>query len=577
MSNFVLPINERYTMTLRNLLWIALLCLFSFRGMAQDLQQIGKGKAVTLSGTLGVQGGPYLYLGSGDPRNDPFWWSVNGSPTLSIYGWQLPFSFNFGSRQRSFSQPFNRYGVSPYYKWLTLHFGYRSIRFNPYVMSGLQFLGAGVEMNPKGFRFAAFYGRFAKPVRQDTLASVSPIPAYRRMGYGVKVGVGNRRSYFDVMMVKVADDSSSIEDPVINFGNAINPQENLLLGISTRIAFHRRLSLQIEAGGSFLNRDLRNPEIDSLSALNPFSSLFRPKVGVQFLTAGQASLQYNQKFVGIKLQYKRVDPDYRSLAAFYQQSDLQAITIEPTIRLMRNKFRISGSIGKQQDNLYRRKSYTSTRTIGSASLSWVPSKSYAADLSFSNYGVAQQAGLQVLNDTFRVAQVNRTLSLGQTISRVNKFRNLSLSLQLSYQELRDLNPYGTYANSENTVWFANMQLSRIRLRDNFNLNGGLNFSRNQMALGSYLLAGPMIGFSKPFIKDKLQMNANLAFNQGFQSGALNGTTLNLYSGLQYRVNKSHSFNFTLNILHNSTPVVNTGKFTEIRILAGYSLYFQPKS
>ena len=108
---------------------------------AQDLSQIGKSKPVIFSGSVNVQAGPYMYFGEGDPRNDPFWWQVTGSPSVNIYGWQIPFSFNYGSRNRSFSQPFNRYGVSPYYKWLTLHAGYRSIRMNPYVMSGIQFLG----------------------------------------------------------------------------------------------------------------------------------------------------------------------------------------------------------------------------------------------------------------------------------------------------------------------------------------------------------------------------------------------------------------------------------------------------
>ena len=174
---------------------------------AQDLAQIGKGPAVRMSGNLSVQGGPYFYLGNGQARNEPFWWMAQGNPVLSIYGWQLPFSFSLGSQQRAFNQPFNRFGVSPFYKWATFHFGYRSIRFNPYVMSGLQFLGAGVELNPKGFRFAAFYGRFAKPVRQDTLASITPDPAFRRMGYGVKFGAGSRRNYVDLMLFKAWDDT----------------------------------------------------------------------------------------------------------------------------------------------------------------------------------------------------------------------------------------------------------------------------------------------------------------------------------------------------------------------------------
>lgn len=553
-----------------------ILVLFSISLKGQDLEQIGKGKAVRLSGMINLQGGPYLYSGAGDPRNDPFWWQLSGSPTVSIYGWQIPFSFNYGSRNRSFSQPFNRYGLSPYYKWLTLHAGYRSLRMNPYVMSGAQFLGAGIEMNPKGFRFAAFYGRFSKAIAQDTNATITPIPSFKRMGYGVKIGAGNRRSYVDLSMVKVYDvpGTAALQD-----SGAIKPQDNLAIGLSSRLAITKRISFQCEFGASLLNRDISLPTLDTLGFENPAKGLFAPKLGFQALTAGNVSLNYSHKFFGVKIQVKQVDPDYRSLAAFYQQSDLRSLTVEPSLRLKKNKIRISGSIGRQQDNIYGRKAFTSVRTIGSANVVLQPTKEYNLNLNFSNYGLAQQAGLQVINDTFRVAQNNRSISLGQNFTRSNKQRSYTLAMNVTYQELQDLNPFGTFASGENQVWFINLNGNRIRLRDNLGLQGGLNLSNNSFSTGSYLLIGPSLGISKPFLKDKLQSNLNVSFNKGFQAGKSSGATINSYFNLAYQVNKSHQFNLTINALHNSTPFVSpsSGNFTEIRFLAGYTLIFQSKS
>ena len=562
----------RYSRRLLTLTFV--LYVLSLNG--QDLEQIGKGKAVRLSGMINVQGGPYIYSGAGDPRNDPFWWQLSGSPVISLYGWQIPFSFNYGSRNRSFSQPFNRYGLSPYYKWLTLHAGYRSIRMNPYVMSGAQFLGAGVEMNPKGFRFAAFYGRFSKPIAQDTNATITPVPSFKRMGYGVKIGAGNRRSYVDLSMVKVYDvpGTAALQDTA-----AIKPQDNLAIGLSSRLAITKRISIQVEIGASLLNRDISLPTLDTLGFGNPVKGLFDPKLGFQALTAGNVSLNYTHKLFGLKLQVKQVDPDYRSLAAFYQQSDLRSVTIEPSLRLKKNKIRISGSIGRQQDNVYGRKAFTSVRTIGSANVVLQPTKEYNLNLNFSNYGLAQQAGLQVINDTFRVAQNNRSISLGQNFTRSNKQRSYTLAMNVTYQELQDLNPFGTYASGENQVWFVNLNGNRIRLRDNLGFQGGLNLSNNSFSTGSYLLLGPSLGVSKPFLKDKLQSNLNVSFNKGFQSGKSSGATINSYFNMAYQVNKSHQFNLTINALHNSTPFVSpsSGTFTEIRFLAGYTLIFQSKS
>jgi len=50
----------------------------------------------------------------------PFTWMLTGSPTLSVYGITLPFSFTISEQQRNFRQPFNKFGVSPYYKWAKL-------------------------------------------------------------------------------------------------------------------------------------------------------------------------------------------------------------------------------------------------------------------------------------------------------------------------------------------------------------------------------------------------------------------------------------------------------------------------
>ena len=545
---------------------------------AQDIEQIGKGKAFRFSGMMNIQGGPYIYSGAGDPRNEPFWWQLSGSPTLSIYGWQIPFSFNYGSRSRSFSQPFNRYGLSPYYKWLTIHAGYRSIRMNPYVMSGVQFLGGGVEMNPKGFRFAAFYGRFAKPIAQDTNASITetPIPSFKRMGYGAKIGLGNRRSYFDVSLIKVYDvlGSTTIQDP-----KGVKPQDNIALGISSRLAITKRITFHFDLGASLLNRDLNQAIIDTIQSLNPLPGFFQPRAGIQFLTAGNAALAYTHKFFGLKLQVKQVDPDYRALAAFYQQSDLRSVTLEPSIRLKKNKVRISGSIGRQQDNITGRKAFTSVRTIGSVNVVVQPTKSYNLNVNYSNYGLAQQAGLQVVNDTFRIAQNNRSISLGQNYNRSDKRRSFTLAMNVTYQELQDLNRFGTYAAGENRVWFVNINGNRIRLRDNLGFQGGLNLSNNSFSTGSYLLIGPSFGVSKPFMKDKLQSNINISYNKGFQEGKSSGATINSYASLAYQINKSHQFNLTINALHNSTPFVSptSGTFTEIRFLAGYTLILQSKS
>ena len=544
---------------------------------AQDLGAIGKDKKpVRLNGSLSLLGGPYFYSGDGTPRNQPFWWNATGSLTLSVYGWQIPVSANVGSQQRSWTQPFNRYGMSPYYKWAKFHLGYRSIRFNPYTMAGVQFLGGGVELEPKGFRFAAFYGRFNKPVAQDTLAAIAPRPAYERYGYGVKIGVGSRRNYFDLMFFRAEDDTTSI--PTVTGGGLANaPKQNVALGASSRLMLGKRITWQFDLGASAMNEDLRAPAMTGTDVPASVQGIFNPRLGAKLLFAGNTSLTYAYKVFSLRTEVKQVDPDYRSLGAYYQAADLRAITVAPSIRLWKNKVRIGGSYGHQQDNLSNRKMATSVRRIGSANLSWNPSRSYGTDLSFSNYGIAQEAGLRVLSDTFRVAQVNRSLTVSQRYMRTNTHRTVSVSLTGGLQQLQDLNPYGTYASSENEVLYGNLYVSRMRNADNLSVSGGLNFSRNSTVAGAYILVGPSFALSRTVAKQKLTASVNGAWNAALQDGRTAGNTVNAGTSLQYRLSPMHRFQLTANALFNSTTFVASREFTEVRILAGYVFVFQPKS
>lgn len=552
---------------------VLVLAVTLFGGLrAQDLATIKDQRPYDHSGSLNIQGGPYLYTGDGNPRNQPWFWNANGQYTARVYGWDIPFSFNVGSQERRYTQPFNRYGLSPHYKWIKLHLGYRSMKFNPYTLGGLQFLGGGVELDPKGFRFGAFYGRFNKPVAQDTLASISPIPAYERTGFGVKIGVGTPRNFFDVMMVKVVDDPNSIPDVS---GGRVAPMENLAAGISGRVSFTRKLFLLFDAGASALTPDRLAPLKEVSDAPQFTNALFPTRIGTKALFAAGTGLTWTDRYLTVRINAKQVDPNYRSLAAVYVQNDLRSITLEPTVRLFKNKLRLSGSIGRQEDNVRKQKLATSVRTIGSAGISWNPSRSYGLDANYANYGIQQQAGLQVVNDTFRLALANRSYNLTQRVVRASSSRVFTITLALGLQQLQDLNPYGTFATSENEVLYGNFNIMRTRTSDNLSLSGGLNYTRNTAPSGTSILIGPMIGASKQFAQQKMNAGVSLVLNQAYQDDQPAGRTLNGNCNLQFRVNASHRFSLTITALSDQTSFAASRHFTEVRFLGGYTFLLQP--
>ena len=142
------------------LIVITLLCCPEF-SVGQTIDT--KAKPFQISGVLGGSMS-YNHMSGISQRRQPYGYRLFGSVNIKLYGWSFPFSVAISQQGSSFSQPFSLYGVSPQYKWVKLHVGYRNMRFSEFTLGGVTFLGGGVELTPKKFRFSAMYGRLRKAV-----------------------------------------------------------------------------------------------------------------------------------------------------------------------------------------------------------------------------------------------------------------------------------------------------------------------------------------------------------------------------------------------------------------------------
>src|SRR5689334_20763279 len=170
--------NKHFTFSIiTSLLLIATMSL-----RAQQVEKMIDAKPVVVSGSFDATAIFYQANGITD-RYLPFNYVISGTPVISFYGWQIPFSIIIGKQQSSFTQPFNQFGMSPSYKWITIHAGYRNLNFSPFTLAGYTFLGGGVELTPGKFRFAAMYGQFNKATSFDTAQSLYFSNfSYRRTG-----------------------------------------------------------------------------------------------------------------------------------------------------------------------------------------------------------------------------------------------------------------------------------------------------------------------------------------------------------------------------------------------------------
>ena len=114
---------------------ILLFLIVSNSLLSQDFSNMEKKDLVKLSGALSLNS--TFYLGSAE--RPPFFWQMSGNlnivtplftiPISLTLSQQQKFSFNdfFDSQSKAAAQPFNQFGMSPKYKSVTSHIGYRSL------------------------------------------------------------------------------------------------------------------------------------------------------------------------------------------------------------------------------------------------------------------------------------------------------------------------------------------------------------------------------------------------------------------------------------------------------------------
>jgi hypothetical protein len=98
--------------------------------------------------------------------------------------------------------------------------------FSNYTLSGHVFLGGGVELTPGKWRIAAMYGRLKKAVSVGELDSLQyDNIAYKRMGYGLKVGYDDNGNSISANIFTAKDDPNSVL--FVPPESQITPQQNV--------------------------------------------------------------------------------------------------------------------------------------------------------------------------------------------------------------------------------------------------------------------------------------------------------------------------------------------------------------
>lgn len=541
---------------MRPFLLIIYSLLYCTMVQAQDLSNIKSQKPFTISGSIGAAANFYS-SNEPLPTRPSFGWNLYGNLTPAVYGVSFPLSFAINQYSKSYTQPFTQFGLSPTYKWAKLHLGYRSIQFSPVTFDGQSFRGVGLELNPKGFRFGAFYGKLNRKINEDTTSGRFIPPQFSRIGYGVKIGVGNMSNYVDLIYFHAKDDSTSAT--IIN-KTGYRPQENTVLGTSFRVTLPKKVILSADVAVSGLTQDIAAPQPASDSANTGLQKFMKPFVHTNSSTvanwAGQSTLQLVLKGYTTSLGYRRVQPNFKSLGTPYMLNDVQLLNWMNNFSLSQGKVNINTSLSDQHNNLDKKLPYQLNTFVSNVNINALLSQYINLNFNYSGYNIKQKDGTQKLTDSTRLNQVIHQFSLTPSYTMLDAIKSHTISTSLNYMVLNDKNPATTAAtNSNNLSASLNYTLGLIKKAMSYTLSGLYNqYKQDTNYHRSY---GATFSTSAQVLKDKslsLQGSVGYLFNTSSYGNAQNNLTFSCNIG--YHV-KHHALNAYANYIYTPyNPITN---------------------
>lgn len=498
-------------------------------------EMFSKEKWISING--GVSASAIYYTGSEPYSRDPFTYYLTGNLNMSLWGLiNLPFNFNITNSGANYTYPTmpNRFSLHPTYKFLTGHIGDISMSFSPYTLNGHQFTGIGLDVNPdKPLKCSVMYGRLQKPVEygdgRNTIQA-----AYKRMGAGVNLCYEKSRYRMAVSLLSVKDEENSLAWKPDSL--AIYPQQNLAGSFSGNFSLTQNLQLTVEYGISRMNRDIRKKDRETFHA-------YKALINYTFLN----------NTIGIG--YERVDPEYKTLGAYYFNNDLENMTANYARSFFNDKANIALSAGVQHDNLKRQNDSQTNRLVFSADARYAVSERLNFSGSYTTFQTHMNLRSQFdyINeltpydnlDTLNYTQLSQNVSFNSFYQfSSNEVRKQQLTLLLSYQEAADkqgdIIPEGSASLFYNgalgyTIQFVPQELS---------LNLNLNLTNNRMNNQDLYIWGPTLGINARCFGKKITTGFTGSYNTAYQSGIKQNEIWNFHLNASYQLLKKHTFSLS---------------------------------
>lgn len=545
------------------ILSLILLSMASSGSYAQDFSTIERGEWFSMGGNIGTNLS-FSDYGGGKAQQSPWSAVLTAGLNFQVLGVNIPFSFSYGNGSRAFMHPFTRYGLSPRYKDVTVHLGYRSLTLSNAIFSGKTFLGAGAEGRAGAFSFAGFYGQIEEPRAFDTTHRYTP-PVYARTAFGGKIGMEFQSFALNLTVFKAIDDSTSIAQPV-GYKAPFTPKDNFVAGLSGRLSLFSFLSFSTEWALSAFTNNL-NGEPVNINSLRKYSNVIDIRENSTYgylannalnLTLGTASLNFN---------HRHITPDYRSLGVPGLATNLRSYSLMYNDNFFNNLISLNAYYTNQEDNVSKKQMMTSVSNILGLNSNLNLSNKFNASVSYNGSFMGQKVNFTKTegdeNPVTPMNLANHSVNISPQYSFMIDSLNhgVSMPIDVFYSVISEGDTVpdkvsGTYSFS------PSYSLDFPKL----NLNTGLSYSLSMSNNGDITDSRHSINLfgNKSFFENKsLSVNSSLGFS--FSSNEYSGSSLYVSSGANYRFLEQHNISLYMNY-----SVATGGGYNSFRASLSYN-------
>ena len=551
---------------------LVLFTLFSLPILAQqvDLENIDtqlkeklKKKPFSISGNASVSG---VYNQASDsPTNEPFLYFFNGNITLGFYDWTMPINYRYTNQGDALDYQipfkFNRLSLHPKYKWVLAHIGDVSMSFSPYTFNGLQFTGGGLELTPEKYPLRASFmgGQLAKATEYD--GRPQTIPTYERWGYGTKLSYKKEDLEIGGILFFANDKANSLSVPI--------PDEKKIYPLSNQVY-----------SGFAKYKPLHFVEVFGEYALSLLGNTQSQK---QDFTAYNAGINFIFTKASVGVRYEKVDPDYKTLGAYYFVNDMENITLNSSLNLFKGNVSIATSIGRQHDNLNQQKPKQSNQWVGSANVNAKVTPKLSLSGSYSNFTMFTNKLINPFDrinnpqlyehpqDSINYRQVSQNTNANIAYA-INEKQNITLSYSFNdvVNKQNDIVRRGGISRFHNAGAAYMVQFPESKL----SLSPSFNYSYSIVAREKTEVMGPSLTVGKAFFEDKL--NTTLLGNYSIsQSATSKGSTANAQLNVNFLPWKNHQFTLSaLQSFRNAESDTQNTSAQSTNVSVGYTYHFE---